>query len=596
MRVFSMPASTAAPSDAATLHRADAPAASAIRPGFMPFSAEAFAQAHARRLPVFLLIGAYTPEFDDPSLASQLYERTVPVHLIPGTRPDAELLCQRASKLFSGESGLPLCALLLDDTRPFLAAPLPPAGFPLDPSRLFVWLSQADRRFTQNLPAFVGHASQVLRSFSAPPLRHPFSPSDAVHHLSRALLSSADTINGGFGKQKSPFPCALRFLQHAQKHGNAHAHAQLSHTLDAMLCSALHDPIDSAFFRTTLTEDWRVFVPEKPLGINAMMALILLDSGRRSEAVHLLDYIVSAFPLQGGGLSAALQGKREAYAFSPEQVCAVLGSEDGLRACRLLHLLRQHTQPEPQIAPSRFSPLPPDKPARNTDETLLPLYPRLPSSLTPEDAAFLRRVLPALEHTRNARDPQRPVPYVITEHCALAAAILAQCGKRLGEPRYTQAAQRAVTFLCGQTPAAGSAAALPASVYPVSPLHAQSTCGACAALALALLTLGSSEGMEEYALSGFRLLGSALHAFVRRDGLVMHTTEDPASFFMRVPAIYDSELPSPAALLVHALYLAHSTRPQAHYDEAIETIWHAAAPAAYSQPLAFVSLIDALNP
>lgn len=595
MRVISIPANPAASSSAAAWHHADPPAVSASPSGFMPFSANAFAQAHVRHLPVFLLIGECPPEFCDVSLSSQLLERTVPVQLVPGMRPDVELLCQRTSSLFSGESTLPLCALLLDDARPFLAAPLPPAGFPIDPSRLFVWLSQADRRFVQNQPAFVSQASQVLRSFAASPLRRPFSPRDAAHHLSRALLSAADAVNGGFGKIKSPLPCALRFLQRSQKHGNPHTHATLSHALDAMLCSALYDPVDGAFFRATLTEDWRIFVPEKPLGINAMLALILLDCGRRSEAIRLLDDIVSFFSLQGGGLSAFLQGKREAYAFSPEQVCAALGSEDGLRACRLLHLLRQHTQPDPAIAPSRFSPLPPDKPSRDADTVTLPLYPKLPSSPTPEDTAFLRRALPALQHARSARNPQRPVPYVITEHCALAAAVLAQCGKRLGEPRYTQAAQRAVTFLCGQTPAAGSMGTLPASIYPVSPLQAQSTCGASAALALALLTLGKNEGMEEYALSGFRILGSTLHAFVRRDGLVMHTTEDPASFFMRVPAIYDSELPSPAALLVHALRLAHAMRPQAHYDEAIETIWHAAAPTAYSQPLCVVSLIDAVN-
>ena len=157
----------------------------------------------------------------------------------------------------------------------------------------------------------------------------------------------------------------------------------------------------------------------------------------------------------------------------------------------------------------------------------------------------------------------------------------------------TQAAQRAVTVLIRQPPAGGPAPR-PASVAPVSPLVAQATCGASAALALAQLTLGSQSGMEDYAQGGLRLLGAALHAFVRPDGLVMHTPRDPAAFFPRVPAIFDSELPSPAALLVHALRIADGMRPEAHYADAIQIIWEAAAPAVKAQPLACAALIDAV--
>ena len=123
----------------------------------------------------------------------------------------------------------------------------------------------------------------------------------------------------------------------------------------------------------------------------------------------------------------------------------------------------------------------------------------------------------------------------------------------------------------------------------------QATCSASAALALAQLTLGTQEGMEEYAQSGLRLLSAALHAFVRQDGLVMHTPKDPAAFFPRVPAIYDSELPSAAALLVHALRIADHLHAGAHYADAISAIWEAAAPAVKMQPLACASLIDAMT-
>ena len=92
------------------------------------------------------------------------------------------------------------------------------------------------------------------------------------------------------------------------------------------------------------------------------------------------------------------------------------------------------------------------------------------------------------------------------------------------------------------------------------------------------------------------LLYAALHAFVRPDGLVMHTPEDAAAWFARVPALMDGELPSPAALLTHALHLAKALRPEdAGFDDALRTLWQAAAPVALTQPLACASLIDAMS-
>ena len=599
MRAFLTPASVPANAPAAA-DSIKTPIAPVRRdengfPLFQPFAAQAFVEAHARHVPLFLWIGELDAALAEPSLCAQIAERTVPVHLPAGMRPDVELLCRQASALFSQEGALPLCALLLPDGAPFLAAPLPPAGFPLDPSRLFVWLSQADRRFSQNLPAQVAQAAQAVQSLRAPALRKPYSPQDAAHDLLRALSAAEDAHNGGFGGIKSPFPCALLALQHAASRGDRSARAALGRALDAMLASALYDPLDGLFFRATLTEDWRVFVPEKPLGVNALLALVLLENGRRGEAVRALDALIAGFSLQGGGFSPALRAPRDTFAFTPEQVCAALGSDEGLRACRLLALLRQHTRPDPVIAPSRFSPVPPsDRRAALRDDDA-PLCPRLSADATPEDAAFLRRVLPKLQRARSAREPQRPAPCLITQECAIAATVLALCGRRLGETRYTQAAQRAVSRMASLSPADGAFTALPPSFVPAGALYAQATCGAAAALSLALLTLGQDEGMQTYAQGGLQLLGSALHAFLRRDGMPMHTPEDPAAFFPRIPAVLDDELPAPAALLVQALCLADAMRPGAHYAQTIAEIWNAAAPLAHASPLACAGLIDAMQ-
>ena len=169
--------------------------------------------------------------------------------------------------------------------------------------------------------------------------------------------------------------------------------------------------------------------------------------------------------------------------------------------------------------------------------------------------------MPQLQRVRAARTPPTPAPCILSEDCALAAAVFALCGRRLGESRYIQAAQRAVGYLAALSPA------LPPSYSPVSALNAQLTCGA----------------------------GAALHAFTTPDGLPMHTPQDAAAFFPRIPAVWDSELPSPAALLLHALALADACRPQAGYKDAALVLWQAAAPYARQQPLACAGLIDAAH-
>lgn len=562
-------------------------------PLFQAFSPAVFAQAQARRVPVFLLIGEEDAAFSEPSVCAQLIEHTVPARLAPGIRADVELLCQRAAALFSGEGALPLCALLLDHGLPFLAAPLPPQGYATDPSRLFIWLMHACRRFEQNRAAFSRQAQDVLRSFSAPPLTKPYSPKDAAHDLMRAILAAQDTLNGGFGQMKAPNVPFLRFLSRQSAAGNREARDMLHSALRAMKTGALFDPVDSLYFRATLTADWRVFIPEKPLAINALIALTLMENGERADAMQLLDAILDHFSLSGGFLAPALRADKSRYAFSPEQVCAQLGDEEGLRACRLLGLLRQHRSADPPVAPSRFSPPIPPRARTSLDAPQVPLSPRHPIEPAAEDAAFLRRVLPKLARGRAARPCETPISPMLTMDAALTAAVFAQCAQRTGEARYAQAAQRTAHALLGLIPHADVPGALPAVGFP-APAQTPPTCGAAAALALALLTLGKAEPNGALAAMGLRLLGAALHAFVREDGMVMHTPPAAAGF-PRVPALFDSELPSPAALLVHALLLAHALRPDAAYGDAIDTIYTAAVPYLRHEPLACASLIAAFS-
>lgn len=214
---------------------------------------------------------------------------------------------------------------MLEDARVFLAAP---AAAPQALRSIRLGCTSGSRRQTAASRRTATLSSvrpvQTLRSFRAEPLRKPYSPHDAAHDLVRALSAVHDPINGGFGKLKQPLCPALRFLSRAAI-GSHQARTALDQTLEAMLASDLYDPLDGAFFRATLTEDWRVFVPEKPLALNALLALTLLESGRRAEAVRALDFLLSAFSVPGGMLNPCLT-------YSPGKLC--LYARTGLRRAR----------------------------------------------------------------------------------------------------------------------------------------------------------------------------------------------------------------------------------------------------------------------
>ena len=102
MRVSSVPPSTGMPVLPPEQPISAAPAqqeAPGSLPPFSPFDTAAFEAAYRRSVPVFLVIGELTEAFADPAVAAHLAERTIPVRLLPGERPDVELLCQRAGVL-----------------------------------------------------------------------------------------------------------------------------------------------------------------------------------------------------------------------------------------------------------------------------------------------------------------------------------------------------------------------------------------------------------------------------------------------------------------------------------------------------------------
>jgi uncharacterized protein YyaL (SSP411 family) len=86
-----------------------------------------------------------------------------------------------------------------------------------------------------------------------------------VEDIVDAVYEKLDHRHGGFGDGiKFPHPEAIDFaLVQVMKRNDERMREVVTLTLDHMLASPLHDPVDGGFFRFSRTPDWHTPNPEK---------------------------------------------------------------------------------------------------------------------------------------------------------------------------------------------------------------------------------------------------------------------------------------------------------------------------------------------
>ncbi|UZX02352.1 thioredoxin domain-containing protein [Arthrobacter sp. CDRTa11] len=292
-----------------------------------PFGDEAFAEAAARDVPVFLSIGYAAchwchvmahESFEDQETADYLNEHFVAVKVDREERPDVDSVYMAATQAISGEGGWPMSVFLTADGRAFHAGTyFPPRPMPGRPSFRqvleAVWEAWQERRDAveqnaQTLAQSMGEAqlTAAVRLEGTPPLVDSLLLPGAVESLAR----TEDQHDGGFGAApKFPPSAVLEFLlRHAavphdavqsdpaRSEGaqskaaqpdpdpsgpgpsdTAHsdtadaAGSMAGRTLAAMARSALFDQLDGGFARYSVTRDWSVPHFEKMLYDNAQL-------------------------------------------------------------------------------------------------------------------------------------------------------------------------------------------------------------------------------------------------------------------------------------------------------------------------------------
>jgi uncharacterized protein YyaL (SSP411 family) len=248
-----------------------------------PWGDDAFAEARARDVPVFLSIGYSSchwchvmahESFEDPDIAAMMNARFVNVKVDREERPDVDSIYMEATQAMTGRGGWPMSVWLTADGRPFHCGTyFPPDDRQGMPSfrRVCDAITQAWTERRDEVLDAAGRLTDVIGQ-GLPVASGPVTEA-VLREARERLVADTDLEWGGFGRApKFPQAAALTFLARRQAVApEADGLAALTVTLDAMAAGGMYDQIGGGFARYSVDDYWLVPHFEKMLYDNAQL-------------------------------------------------------------------------------------------------------------------------------------------------------------------------------------------------------------------------------------------------------------------------------------------------------------------------------------
>ncbi|MEU9999759.1 thioredoxin domain-containing protein [Streptomyces sp. NPDC050848] len=330
-----------------------------------PWSAEAFEEARRRDVPVLLSVGYSSchwchvmahESFEDETTAAYVNEHFVAVKVDREERPDVDAVYMEAVQAATGQGGWPMTVFLTPDAEPFyFGTYFPPESRHGMPSFGDV-LDGVARAWTDRRDEVGEVAGKIVKDLSARSLAFGGDGVPGEPELAQALLGLVreyDSTSGGFGgAPKFPPSMALEFLlRHHARTGAEGALQMASDTCEAMARGGIYDQLGGGFARYAVDREWVVPHFEKMLYDNALLCRLYAHLWRatgsdlaRRVALETADFMVRELRTPEGGFASALDADSDDgtgkhvegafYVWTPDQLTAVLGEEDGEYAAR----------------------------------------------------------------------------------------------------------------------------------------------------------------------------------------------------------------------------------------------------------------------
>jgi uncharacterized protein YyaL (SSP411 family) len=555
-----------------------------------PWGEEAFEKARREDKPIFLSIGYSTchwchvmerESFESPEIAELLNRWFVPVKVDREERPDVDRIYMLFVQAVTGGGGWPMSVWLTPDLKPFYGGTyFPPEtrwgrpGFRTILEQLAAAWQRDRSRIIQTANETIARLSEYSRLEAG--VGQVFDPSvfdSLFFHFRRTY----DTTYAGFGSApKFPRPAAFYYLlRYWRRTRNQEALDMTVSTLSAMARGGIYDQLGGGFHRYSVDERW--FLPhfEKMLYDQAQLAVSYLEAFQITKDQELaqvaretLDYVLRDMTHPEGGFYSAED------ADSPDPDNPSHKAEGAFylwRASELRQLLgkdadwfffRFGVEDSGNVPPAA------DPHGEFAGRNIL-----YQAHSFEETAAKFRvqwddwlRVRHLLLEVRNRRPRPHRDDKILTGWNGLMISGLALGARVLDDPRYLNAAQRAVAFIESRLVSDGrlyrrwrdGEAAIPAFLDDY------------AFYILGLLDLYLADSDPQHIVRASGLARDMITLFEdRHHGAFFSTAEGDQSLVMRMKEDYDGAEPSGNSAAVLALLrLARLTHEQLFQDSA----------------------------
>ena len=508
-----------------------------------PWGAEAFEKAKREDKPVFLSIGYATchwchvmaeESFENAEVAAVLNRDIVPVKVDREERPDVDAVYMEVCTALNGSGGWPLTVVMTPEQQPFFAGTYLPRLSRGGRVGLLPLLRALAGRWKSDRASLTKTGTEITAF-----LRREAAP--AAGRADRALLlraaaqlrDSYDAAYGGFGAApKFPAPQTLLFLlRMAKLEGDKTLRPMAEHTLRQMYRGGIFDHLGGGFCRYSTDQEWLAPHFEKTLYDNALLALCYTEAwqeGRyalwRGVAESTLDYCLRELRAENGGFFSGQDADSEGeegkyYLFTPDEVCRVLGPEDGKHFCECYDI----------TAEGNFR-------GRSIPNLLL----NQRWNLIPEGYDDFRETLRLY---RAGRCRLRTDTKLLSGFNGLMLAALARAAWVFDDKRYLAAAEELAVFLL-RTAGAEEPARFAAVCYGDTPAGLPAQLDDCVFTALGLLELYRADFDAAHILQAKALADFVTAHFADPKGGFFRSSDTAEALIKRPKELWDGALPS----------------------------------------------------
>ncbi|MFN8138831.1 MAG: thioredoxin domain-containing protein [Fimbriimonadales bacterium] len=324
---------------------------------WQPWDDEAFEEARARDVPVFLSIGYSSchwchvmehESFENPEIAAALNEGFVSIKVDREELPDIDDAYMTAVHLSRGQGGWPMSVFMTPAAKPFFAGTyFPPEdrGQYLGFASLVREVANAWKNDRQQLMDAADDLSDAVRSYrtsAAPTAGTQLSWEWVDAKVEQVMADLRATSLSSSAKPKFPPHTAIALLLWMAEHRNRSDCRMLAvEILSHMMRGGIHDHIGGGFHRYSTDAEWVLPHFEKMLYDNALLLSNYANAARltgSTEFRYVADKIVAwlnrEMKSREGAYFCATDADSEGeegiyYTWSQDEVMRALGPQEG---------------------------------------------------------------------------------------------------------------------------------------------------------------------------------------------------------------------------------------------------------------------------